>query len=447
MSVTSRARVSSVAATIALSLVAMGALSFSQAASAADPVVFSFATVGDSRQDPSAPDPTTLLPNINGTLLPQDAQWLQNSKATTRILRTIQAEKPNLLFFNGDMIYGYGRAAIPSSWSTTAPATIAAVTGSDLVAHYTQYAYWRGMIANLFEMGTYVIPVPGNHETQCNANVAGNGIFNATTNPSGCLSGKHAYVENEQAFVVNMGDLITDLVTDVRFTTVTGATAQNVTGLTAATAPVASTNNGNITTSQAELTYSFDISTVAGLLHFAVINTDPSGADGTAPADWLATDFAAAKTRGAVKFFVFGHKPAFTYNYAAGSGATIAAAGLDATAPTTLRDAFWAVVAQYNASYFCGHEHTVNVAEFPDKTGASQTTPYQVIVGSGGSPFDDKMTGCPACVEPILTAPTDRYYAWALVQVHQSGAVSLTAYGFNDAFGATQILTSIPALQ
>ena len=50
----------------------------------------------------------------------------------------------------GDMIYGYGRAAIPSSWSTAAPATIAAVTSSDLVEHYTQYAYWRGMVANLF---------------------------------------------------------------------------------------------------------------------------------------------------------------------------------------------------------------------------------------------------------------------------------------------------------
>jgi hypothetical protein len=447
MTVTSRARVSGVAASIAVSLVAVSALGFSRAASAADPVVFSFATVGDSRQDPAAPDPTTLLPNINGTLLPQDAQWLQNSKAATRILRTIQAEKPNLLFFNGDMIYGYGRAAIPSSWSTTAPATIAAVTSSDLVEHYTQYAYWRGMVANLFEMGTYVIPVPGNHETQCSETVAGNGLFNATTNPSGCLSGKHAYAENEQAFVANMGDLITDLVTDVRFTTVAGVSAQNVTGLTTGTAPVASTNNGPITTSQAELTYSFDIPTSAGLLHFAVVNTDPSGADGIAPADWLAADFAAAKTRNAVKFFVFGHKPAFTYNYAAASGGLVAAGGLDLTTPTSLRDAFWSVIAQYNATYFCGHEHTVNIAEFPDNTGASKTTPYQVIVGSGGSPFDDKMVGCPACTEPLLTALSDRYYAWALVQVHQSGAVTLSAYGFNDAFGATQLLTTISALQ
>jgi hypothetical protein len=29
----------------------------------------------------------------------------------------------------------------------------------------------------------------------------------------------------------------------------------------------------------------------------------------------------------------------------------------------------------------------------------------------------------------------DRYYAWALVQVHQSGAVSMTVQGFGD--GAT----------
>ncbi len=148
---------------------------------------------------PLPPDPTTLLPNINGTLLPQDAQWLQNSKAATRILRTIQSEKPNLLFFNGDMIYGYGRAAIPSSWSTTAPATIAAVTSSDLVAHYTQYAYWRAWSRTCSRWATYVIPVPGNHETQCSEGVAGNGLYDVIKNPSGCLSGKHAYIENEEA--------------------------------------------------------------------------------------------------------------------------------------------------------------------------------------------------------------------------------------------------------
>ncbi|HVW69896.1 MAG TPA: metallophosphoesterase [Steroidobacteraceae bacterium] len=445
-SANTRAHVRGMAATAAVSLAVLS-MGLSRAASAADPVIFSFATVGDSRQDPAAPDPTTLLPNNTGTLLPQDALWLQNSKAATRILRTIQSEKPNLLFFNGDMIYGYGRAAIPSSWSTTPPATIAAVTGSDLVQHYTQYAYWRGMIANLFEMGTYVVPVPGNHETQCSESVAGNGLL-SSSNPNGCASGKHAYVENEQAFVANMGDLITDLAANQRFTTVSGVTASNVTGLTQATAPQQSTNNGAITTNQAELTYSFDIATSLGNLHFAVVNTDPSGADGTAPADWLAQDFAAARSKGAVKFFVFGHKPAFTYNYAAASGGTVAAGGLDATSPISLRNAFWSVIAQYGATYFCGHEHTVNIAQYADPTGVSQATPYQVIVGSGGSPFDDKLVGaCPACTEPLLTAPTDRYYAWALVQVHQSGAVTLTAYGFNDAFGPTQQISTIASLE
>jgi hypothetical protein len=73
-----------------------------------------------------------------------------------------------------------------------------------------------------------------------------------------------------------------------------------------------------------------------------------------------------------------------------------------------------------------------------------------VIVGSGGSPFDDKLSGtCPSCVEPTLTNPFDRYYAWALVQVHQSGNVSLRVTGFSDAFGPTADLSlyDVPSLQ
>src|SRR5580693_3900276 len=92
----------------------------------ADPVVFSFATVGDSRTETAAPDPTTLLeagepgtfssgttlgtpsqagkPDLNGTLLPQDATFLTDTKPFSRILRGVQRDKPNVLFFNGDMI-------------------------------------------------------------------------------------------------------------------------------------------------------------------------------------------------------------------------------------------------------------------------------------------------------------------------------------------------------
>ena len=48
---------------------------------------------------------------------------------------------------------------------------------------------------------------------------------------------------------------------------------------------------------------------------------------------------------------------------------------------------------------------------------------------------------CPACSEPTLTSPYDRYYAWALVQVHQSGNVSLQVSGFSESFGPVQDLT------
>lgn len=441
-------------------------LGLGQLAHASDPVVFSFATVGDSRQDPAKPDPTTLLPNNTGALLPQDAQWLQNTKAFSRILRSIAAEKPSLLFWNGDMIYGYGRPILPvvtgsgtsagnggaavsdtAVWTGGSPNlwtgqnTTATIT-PDFVFQYTQYAYWRGMIGNMFELGTYVIPVPGNHETQCNNTKAP--YSSGTPNPN-CASGTHAYAENENAFRANMGDLIQDLVTNTRFQTVSGFAAANTNGLTALTAAASSTNNGPITGSQVDLSYSFDITTAAGLLHFAIINTDPSGADGIAPADWLAGDLAAAQSRaggGVIKYFVFGHKPAFTYNYAAASGGSVAAGGLDATSPITYRNNFWKVIAQYGATYFCGHEHIPNVSQHADPTGTYTSTPYQVIVGSGGSPFDDVLVGtCPACAEPVLTNPSDRFYAWALVQVHQSGSVSLALHGFNDAFGPTQALT------
>jgi hypothetical protein len=178
-----------------------------------------------------------------------------------------------------------------------------------------------------------------------------------------------------------------------------------------------------------------------------VINTDATGYDGHAPVGWLAADLAAANTRGAVKYFVFGHKPAWTYNYAAGSGGTVSAAGLDAT-DVTGRNNFWSLIAKYNATYFCGHEHTIHIDQHADPTGVNGGTPWQVLVGSGGSPFDDKLSGtCPSCVEPTLTAFSDRYYSWAVVRVHQSGTVTLDAYGFNDAFGPTVNVQSIPSLQ
>jgi hypothetical protein len=459
----------------ALCAVSLAAISAAGVASAqSDPVIFSFSTVGDSRTDPNKPDPTTLVANPapttqggiysnTGKILPQDNEWVQNTQAFATILSGIQAQDPNLLFFNGDMIFGYGRPILPTAWANGQPNswTTAQTVSPDAIFEYVQYAYWRGMIASLFLNGTYVMPVPGNHETQCSYSAEPYGSTSTTQNPNcnntsaGNGTGKTAYAENENMFRFNTSDLVQDLSSNLRFSNVTGYFATSVNGLTQATAPAASTNNGPITSDQHDLSYSFDITLQTGLiLHFTVINTDPAGADSTAPADWLASDLAAAKTRGAAKFFVFGHKAAFTYNYAAVTGGSVlppitnspGPGGLDANYNAqdvpTYRNTFWSVIAQYGATYFCGHEHTVNVAQYADPTGTYPGTPWQVIVGSGGSPFDDKLSGtCPSCAEPKLTNLYDRYYAWATVSVHQSGKVSLQVNGFSDQFGPVQDLT------
>src|SRR5664280_722681 len=87
-----------------------------------DQIVLKFSTVGDSRQDAVAPDSSVInkaqigvgkcsVPTGSG-LVPnpglsgQDCKWLQNTAAWSRIMRTIQSQKANLLFFNGDMIMG-----------------------------------------------------------------------------------------------------------------------------------------------------------------------------------------------------------------------------------------------------------------------------------------------------------------------------------------------------
>ena len=119
---------------LAASFTLMSALYVTPASAVVDPVILTFSTVGDSRQDPLKPDPslkktdmigvgncqvpyaisngatppvynntgTTPNPGLSG----QDCKWLQNSTALSRIMRTIQAQKSQLLFFNGEMIMG-----------------------------------------------------------------------------------------------------------------------------------------------------------------------------------------------------------------------------------------------------------------------------------------------------------------------------------------------------
>src|ERR1700758_4517147 len=141
-------------------LLALAFAALAPAAHAQDttPVVLTFSTVGDSRQDPNTYDQAS----VGATLSGQDATWLQNTKAFTRILRTIQSQKSTMLFFNGDMIHGYGwtgygytsNAAQSAIAGPVAPATTADIVGSDLVREYRQYAFWRGLVAPLPETGT-----------------------------------------------------------------------------------------------------------------------------------------------------------------------------------------------------------------------------------------------------------------------------------------------------
>ena len=353
-----------------------------------DSVILRFSTVGDSRQDPAKPDPTSL------PLSGQDAIWLQNTEAFSRIMRSIQAEGSNFLFFNGDMIMGYGKAGLPADVSS-----VDGIVKSDLMQFYRQYAFWRGMVAPLMETGTYVIPVPGNHEVQSKA------------------LGKKAQVENENAWRANMGDLILD-----------GNRLLDLLGKPADFAAVGDNRAvaDGLTTDQSKLSYSFDFQGS----HFVVINTDPVGKDAHAPVAWLTDDLAAAKARGAKHVFVFGHKPAFTYYF--GAGLPASPSGLDNDVVS--RDAFWNLIESYGATYFCGHEHIFNMVQPRLATGGKA---WQVLVGSGGSPFDATPTD-------VTTNPqTDRTYAWATVSIYKSGKVKIKAFGFDDQFGPTHTLRSV----
>ena len=242
---------------LALAVLVVSLLTVTAQAAESDAIVFRFATVGDSRAEPGDPH-----------LSAQDAIWLQSSHVLARMIQEIQAEHPQALVFNGDMIYGYS---------------------SDHAVLDKQYAFWRGMMTHLLETGTYVLPVPGNHEVQLK-----------TPNQGGEIV-KLAAVSSEQAWRDNMGDLILNV-----------PLWQDITHVEPRAWSVENTplpGSDGITTDQRQLSYSFDIDDV----HLIVINTDPVGFDSSAPVNWLTADFAAAKARGMKHLFVFGHKMAFTY--------------------------------------------------------------------------------------------------------------------------------------
>jgi hypothetical protein len=336
-----------------------------------DKLLYSFSTVGDDRAD---------IPTKQPGLSAQDYKWLVNSKATQRMMREMHQQQSNMLFFNGDMIMGY-------------------TPDSNTNQLNREYAFWRGMMSYMFENGTYVFPVPGNHEVQDNyKDEKGKTVKKAT-------------VSNELAWKDNMGDIIID---QDRFKQING---QSVSSFDPNNVPKPGTSD-NITSDQKQLDYSFDYQGT----HFAIINTDPAGNDTHAPTAWLDQDLTAAKNRGVKHIFVFGHKMASTYLF---DKTAEAGGGLDKY-PEEAK-AFWDVIEKHNATYFCGHEHIFNVSQpFGGKA-------YQFIVGSGGSPFEaDHPTG----------KATDRMYSWVTVKVYESGKVHIDAYGFDENYGPTQVIGS-----
>lgn len=334
--------------------------------------VFKFVTVGDSRAEPHERNNSA-----------QDEIWLQSTAVWSRMSHEIEQQKPQALVFNGDMIYGYG----------------ADVAGLD-----KQYAFWRGMVAGLMERGTYVLPVPGNHEVQDKLPTLDGGAIRKAT------------LMRENVWRTNMGDLILNQPLWGKLTGLP-ATAWRVQH-----APVIGTDG--ITTSQQQLSYSFD----AGAIHIAVVNTDPVGFDASAPVQWLKKDLSDAQTRGAKQFFVFGHKMAFTYHPLVKN--SLRPDGFDER--PDVRAAFWAVIEQYGATYFCGHQHVYHASQ---PTRASGGKAWQVIVGTAGSPFSVKATP--------NGNPNDRMYAWAEVSVRRNGTVSMLVRGFDESLGATRVIEQI----
>jgi hypothetical protein len=343
------------------------------AAESNDPILFTFATVGDSRADAANPE-----------LSVHDKIWLQNTKVLSRMIREIQERRPDALFFNGDMIMGY-------------------TTNTHVLNR--QYAYWRGMMSALLETGTYVVPVPGNHEMQVKLP-----SLNKEADPI-----KIAQRECENAWRENMGDLIldTNLWEQLSKKKISAWNVDHTPQYGSA---------DSIQSDQRQLSFSFDCAHV----HIAVINTDAFGNDSHAPVHWLADDLGCARDRGCQRSFVFGHKMAFSYHF----GAKTKAKGLDADPDHAA--AFWKVIADFDATYFCGHEHIYHSSQ-PEFSGNAH--PWQIIVGSGGSPFDAKAGES--------ANANDRKYVWALVHVYRSGRVVLESYGFNEKFAPTELIEKI----
>lgn len=156
------------------------------------------------------------------------------------------------------------------------------------------------------------------------------------------------------------------------------------------------------TTDQSKLTYSFDYKDA----HFVTLSTDGVAKDWHVPTTWVASDLAAARSKGVKHIFVFGHKPAYPYP-------TVPTDGL--VVDSTSRNIFWSSLNTNQVeAMFSAHNHVYYRSQPTSHT-------YQVIAGNGGTALDGGIdTSIPT---------TGAYFGFTLVQVLNSGRVVLKSYG------------------
>ncbi len=326
-------------------------------------VLFTFSVTSDSQVDLDDPQ-----------IFEQEKKWGVRSSVLNRMLGEIQEQKPQMLFFNGDAIDGN--------------------TKGDASKLDSQYAYWRGNIARLIESGIYVFPIPGNHEMQ----------------DTDEKTRKHVVTSlNEDSWRKNMGDLIPDkkLWEELMSEPFSTSSWSDIN--------YAQADDDGILSDQRKLSYSFDFKDS----HFIVVNSFAMGNEYQMPLMRLKEDIFDAKRRGVKHIFIFGHLPAFSYKFDASS----VARGLDVNVEA--RDAFWKLVEESKATYFCGHEH-VFYASQPNGSKA-----YQIISGPAGGPFKSE--------EPVRN-PDLLKYSWVNVKVYKDGKVHIDAFGFDDNGGKTSVL-------
>lgn len=206
--------------------------------------------------------------------------------------------------------------------------------------------------------GIELIAVPGNHETENAAKVA--------TAPA------------ERVFARDLAQYMTR----------------------AGNGPVAGVDG--YTTDQSKLTYSFDYKDA----HFVTVSTDGVGKDWHVPTTWIASDLAAARSKGQKHIFVFGHKPAYPYP-------TVPTDGLSFDTPS--RNVFWGSLESNQVeAMFSAHNHVYYRTQPNART-------FQVIAGNGGTSLD-------ATLDRSIPT-TGNYFGFTLVQVLNSGRVIMKSYG------------------